>query len=377
MKRSLLHLVNIYINSKFHPMPFYLLFSMLVIMSACTVQNATFKNDNPAVNSSSVISPGKVVTKMAPSIMVIYQDAKNTYWFGSMDQGVYQWDGSKLMVYTTEDGLASNRVRSIREDKFGNIYFDSGEGISQFDGDAFNILKVSGNNTNQWRLNPDDLWFEGNWNENGPYRFDGKNLFHLELSDNKLEDVFHAKFPNASFSPYDVYSIYKDREGNLWFGTSTLGVCRYNGQSFDWICEEELTELHDGPALGIRSIIQDKDGNFWFSKPFHRYSIDKNKSTNQGEIEYEMLAGLDQSQAGFDGFMSVVKDINENLWMATYDQGVWKYDGENVTHYSIREGDKMITLYSIYRDRQNNLWLGSHSSGAYRLNGEKFEKFNP
>jgi hypothetical protein len=32
-----------------------------------------------------------------------------------------------------------------------------------------------------------------------------------------------SKFPNAIWSPYDIYTIVKDNDGNLWFGTATAG----------------------------------------------------------------------------------------------------------------------------------------------------------
>ena len=35
-----------------------------------------------------------------------------------------------------------------------------------------------------------------------------------------------SKYPNAKYSPYDVYTISKDSKGRLWFGTSNLGACR-------------------------------------------------------------------------------------------------------------------------------------------------------
>ena len=70
---------------------------------------------------------------------------------------------------------------------------------------------------------------------------------------------------------YGVHTIQRDSRGSLWFGTSTFGVCRYDGKSFTWITEDELTELDDGRSFGVRGIIEDKDGKFWFSNLLHRY----------------------------------------------------------------------------------------------------------
>ena len=74
-------------------------------------------------------------------------------------------------------------------------------------------------------------------------------------------------------------------------------------------------------------------------------------------------------------FMSVVEDNEGDLWMVTYEQGVWRYDGRDVTHYDVKDGAKSITLFSIYKDNHGDLWLGTHDSGVYKYNGEEFQKF--
>jgi len=75
--------------------------------------------------------------------------------------------------------------------------------------------------------------------------------------------------------------------------------------------------------------------------------------------------------------LSIAKDNNNELWIATYRDGVWLYDGKNISHYSVKDGSKDITLFYIYKDNNGNLWLGTHEAGAYKFNGKTFEKFRP
>lgn len=63
--------------------------------------------------------------------------------------------------------------------------------------------------------------------------------------------------------------------------------------------------------------------------------------------------------------------------MATYDQGVWCYDGKTAKQYLVKDGAENATIFSIYKDRQGALWLGTHAAGAYKFNGQNFEKFVP
>ena len=74
-------------------------------------------------------------------------------------------------------------------------------------------------------------------------------------------------------------------------------------------------------------------------------------------------------------FSSAIEDNNGDLWMATYNEGVWKYNGKEVTHYTVKDGATDITLFSIYKDKKGEIWLGAHETGAYKSNGKTFEKF--
>jgi hypothetical protein len=49
----------------------------------------------------------------------------------------------------------------------------------------------------EWKLEPGDLWFQGNQNDNGPYRFDGKSLHRLEFPKHELESRFYSLFPGG------------------------------------------------------------------------------------------------------------------------------------------------------------------------------------
>lgn len=180
-------------------------------------------------------------------------------------------------------------------------------------------------------------------------------------------------------NPFDVYSIYKDRKGNIWFGTNPVGVCRYDGKSFEWITEEDVTEFRKGGSNGVRSITEDKDGDFWFNTE-NRYSIyDSNTlKSNRFYTRHESIGSLDgNNTSGLNEYLSTVRDNENNLWFVTYRDGVWKYDGTKITHYPVQEQSTNINLFSIYKDNKGNLWLGTQENGAYKFNGKTFEKFKP
>ena len=363
-----------------------LFFGILGTFSSCKGQI----NPENLDKSNNERTIGKTVSALGEKTTVVFQDKNNHYWFAGGGEGVYRYDGKSLVLYTKEDGLCSNTILGIQEDQFGNIYFDTPGGVSKFDlsnkqvgGQRFTTLEIidSKASKNEWKLEPNDLWFRMGWDKKGPYRYDGKFLCQLEFPKSDLEDEFYAKYPNVSFSPYGIYTMYRDDKGSVWFGTASLGLCRYDGKSINWLYEKHLTETPSGGAFGIRSIIEDENGYFWFCNTRYRYEILPNNSEHNGtsDINYRKENGIGYSnengEIDFPYFMSITKDNNGDLWMVTYSDGVWRNDGEKLIHYPIKDGGADVLLFSIYKDKQDNLWLGTHSNGVYKFNGEAFEKF--
>lgn len=326
---------------------------------------------------------GKIVSALDKAIWHVFQASNNDYWFGSQNRGVYRYNGKTLVNFTTQDGLCDNSLGlgPIQEDMFGNIYFNTASGVSRFDGTSFATLPVtkSHSRTGEWNLQPSDLWFQGAQDAGAIYRYDGNVLHHLEFPKTKEGDEHYRqmprdKYPNARFSPYDVYTIFKDRAGNVWFGTAILGACRFDGNTFVWLSE---TELRNG-SFGTRSIIEDRDGTFWFCNSLSRYVVDQNDAASP---KFRKVAGLrdanNLNKELFGGIMSSTVDRDGVLWMATLREGVWRYDGRNITHYPVKDRDQVINLFSIQTDNHGTLWLGTQESGAYKFNGKTFEKFRP
>jgi ligand-binding sensor domain-containing protein len=336
-----------------------------MLFTLCNGQTSPQKKNTGQLNEQLI--KGDTVKELGSSIMVIYQDKKNMYWFGSWETGVYRYDGKTLINYTTKHGLPNNRVDEIKEDNAGNIYFNGchpNSTISKFDGQIFTTLSALPGN--DWKLQPNDMWFRHSFRTEKVYRYDGNTLYELPF----------PKPPQLS-NPFEIYSIYQDSKGSVWFGTNPSGVCRYNGKSFEWITETDVTEFGNGGANGVRSITEDGNGDFWFNTEF-RYSVYDSVTLNGSNFykRQESIGSLDGKKNGIlNEYLSIVKDNTNSLWIATYRNGIWKYDGTKVTHYPVQQNAIDITIFSIYKDNKGDLWLGTHENGAYKFNETKFEKF--
>lgn len=327
------------------------------------------------------------VTALDKSIWVIHQDRAGRYWFGSDGRGVYRYDGGQLTRLTRASGLCNDSIRAIQEDAAGNLYFATCEGISKFDGRSLVTLEASADDApgKGWKLAPDDLWFSAGQDTGAVLRYDGERLHRLKMPPTPLGEEFldkypRAEYPNMKYSPYDVYTTYRDRHGRLWFGTASLGACRYDGSSFAWIHEQDLGFDLGDRSFGVRAIAEDREGKYWLTHTRYRYAVDPSREAQQsrGGLRYARERGLphgaERGAEDYSYVMSMLRDEAGDLWMATYGAGVWRFDGERLTHYPVEVEGAPITVFSIHRDRRGDLWLGTHEHGVCKLEGTRFEK---
>lgn len=354
-----------------------ILFSILSTFYSCNGHNNTH-NTQKALKQNTTNSNA---IELDPKATVIYHDKKDNFWFASIKKGVYKYNGKNLTLFTSNDGLNSYRILSVQEDTSGNIYFDTPEGVYKYNGTNFITLEVIQNkeSENEWKSEPEDLWFRMGWNKSGPYRFDGKALHHLKLPKNKMEEEFHTKYPNASYNPYGIYSIYKDSKDNIWFGTSNLGIYLFDGNKISWAYENQLTVTPEGGDFGIRSIAEDRDGNYWFCNTNYKYTLLPNdtEGSDLKSIKFKRQIGIKSKRKDVLYFLSIQTDSNGDLLMLTYQNGVWRNNGKELIPFFIKDGDSDISPSSIYKDKQNQIWLGTQNDGIYIYNGKTFKKFNP
>ena len=64
-------------------------------------------------------------------VWAIHQDSDGGLWFGTRNGGLYRWRGGKLSHFTTADGLASNSIYELVEDRRGTLWISGPNGISE------------------------------------------------------------------------------------------------------------------------------------------------------------------------------------------------------------------------------------------------------
>ena len=278
---------------------------------------------------------------------------------GQQKNAVYPADKNK--VASTSEG-PNGIVRTIKQDRKGNIWITSWEGVYNYDGTTFTNVTRTVSSARFFTVLEDrkgHLWF-GTVGE-GVYEYDGKNFQHFSTAEGLSDNI--------------VTNIYEDQKGHIWFGTGN-GISHYDGTSFRTIKIKETAgpatndSLHTGaaptqtvkdsmpispqqkraPELSwihndVNAIIEDKGGKLWIATRGHARIYDGTIFTTITRPGGEP----------FTNVRSIIKDQKGNMWLGGND-GLWRYDGQNFTRFT----QKFVGY--IYEDKKGTIWTSSEGA---------------
>ncbi|MFH1320360.1 MAG: two-component regulator propeller domain-containing protein [Bacteroidota bacterium] len=284
-------------------------------------------------------------------IWSIMQDREGNIWFGTMGKGVvkFRYKGEVFKNYSRKDSLPNDMIHVIFEDSKGDYWLGSESGIAKMTNGQIKVFTRKNEDninlgiaTNTYSVAEDrsgNLWFATRGS--GLFRYDGSDFKKYTINDGLNDNL--------------VYSILIDNKGTMWFGTAK-GVSKMeNG---------EISEFGEITKINIWTIFQDKENNYWFA-------------TEKGASKYDGTSM--QYFTGKDGFvddrvLTVLQDNQGYYWFAT-DEGVFCYDSKKFKKISQDDGLSFNKIYLLVMDRNGDLWIGT-TKGLDKLDVEAYHSRN-
>jgi ligand-binding sensor domain-containing protein len=358
---------------------------LLILNLSCVEKKSTGKENS--ISKLQIVSKTDTL-KFGSGIRVIFQDSKSNYWFGIHNGGVSHFDGNTFKYLTTKEGLLDNQIRSIQEDKHGNILIGTAKGLSIYDGQKFTNYSTQSNNPIfEWNKTNGDEWFYAG-EEGGINRFDGKNMHYLIFPKPKNENpgnsyganflIFTQPRNENPDNSYGVTDISKDKNGKVWMAAYSA-LYSYDGKIVNIFGHENLN-LKYNEHLHIRSVLADSKGRIWIgNNGIGVLLMDGNVIIHFSEknnlIDPTSTRRGDKSKAGtLEHVFAIEEDRKGNIWFGDRDTGAWKYDGNSMTNYVIDNKLSTPMISSIYKDHNNNLLFGMAEGGVYKFVGKTFER---
>jgi DNA-binding NtrC family response regulator/ligand-binding sensor domain-containing protein len=278
------------------------------------------------------------------AMATVLSDEHGRYQFVNLEPGQYQLRCHVPGAYIYYGGKKSGEPISLRVkqcETLKNIDFR----IAPFKKGTwrtYNYLDgLAGNSV--WSIHRDSdgfLWFG---TSNGVSRYDGKRFTNFTTEDGLAGNT--------------ILAIYGDSSGILWFGTDN-GISRHDGKGF-----VNFT-IEDGLAHNvIRAIYGDSSGILWFG-------TDSGISRHDGKgfVNFTTEDGLAHNKLS-----AIHVDSDGILWLGT-DNGVSRYDGKGFINFTTEDGLAHNAVLSIHSIPDGILWFGTNA-GVSRYDGKEFVNF--
>ena len=250
-----------------------------------------------------------------------------------------------------DPSLVSQYIRSIFQDSKGNFWFGpAGQSVARYDEKTLRYFSSI-------------EFFHGNNSAHPEY-----NSVHAIAEDKKGNIWFGTehgavKYDGKTFSSYTEKdglsntkvcrkSILIDKSGNIWVGTQG-GVFRYNpsADSTGGKCFSLFTLL---PRINVKDIMEDNTGNIWFASQNNGvFRYDGNAIINISEKE-----GLGDNYAG-----GMIQDKTGNFWF-TMKGGICRYDGKTFTEFTTKDGIGGSEVWGIYGEKSGIIWITARGSST-------------
>ncbi|MHB0753738.1 hybrid sensor histidine kinase/response regulator transcription factor [Polaribacter sp. M15] len=301
---------------------------------------------------------------------------------------------------TISDGLSNNTITSIKEDKFGQIWIGTSNGLNKYNSKEFTIYRnvpkdkysISNSEINDILVDRDGYVWVGTIN--GLNRYDPKN---------DVSKRFYRRSNKFSLTNSLIICSLEMPKGNIWFGTAN-GVSIYNKKKGRF--KRFLQGKPNQKKRSIQHIYRDSKNRTWLASNngLIKVILDKNKKFVVKEYKLKQeranfninsiieikpdLIGLGTK---FDGFLYFntktekfvrpqkidipenldIRDLefdnDRNLWLATTN-GIFIVTSENKT-ISVKDNDRENNgaiknfIRKIYKDKNGLIWIGTQNRG--------------
>ncbi|MCX6307836.1 MAG: triple tyrosine motif-containing protein, partial [Bacteroidia bacterium] len=187
---------------------------------------------------------------------------------------------------------------------------------------------------------------------------------------NNARQFISSGYQSSLLTSVGVYCLYKDTNHVSWIGTMRGGVEMWDPKQ-NQLFSRRKTENTTPAANMITSFLEVHPNTLWIGTDgggLQQYSIIKDKFEENSTLHVlNKIAG--------NAVISMVKDKFENVWFATYGNGLVCYNlkTRKISKYTKQNSVlRSNYIWSLSIDKENNLWIGGVTNGGLsRYNYEK------
>lgn len=352
----------------------YRLFTLIILFICFHNQAIAQLNANELRFQRLLTNTEKFSKDNISAITAIEQDALGFMWLGG-ENGLARYDGHAFKVYQANPNdphaLASGYIWDLLRDHDDVLWVATVRGLNRYDpvNDRFDLFVNDASNKSL-----DDNLVRS-------IAVDSHNNLYIGTSNGfSILDADRKSFQNFSHDPNNPHSlahnyvakVYVDSDDDVWLGTSTAGLEKFDRETlrfkhFPHRPEEPNSLIYNQ----VKAISEDKNGAIWIGTYGGGISV-LNKNT--GQFKHYVHNPSDPESIGSNTIWEIFKDNQDRQWVATDHGGLALYHPEqdSFSHstYSPYDDKSLMSnsVRAIFQDREEDMWFGTFPTGAQYLN---------
>ena len=250
------------------------------------------------------------------NIRSLKSDGDSLLWIGTMQGGLFCFDGATWTNYNyANSGLTDNIVRSIEIDQNANIWMATTEGIFMYDRSNWSHWNMQNNNLQTNNVNDIQV---GSHNEKYVGTTNGGIIYFDSLNNFTEYTIMNSGLPDNS-----VVDIELDQYGQPWFISPAAGLVQDTDVGGPWII---YNNTNSGIPSNALNCIEMNGNELIIGSQLSGLIIKNDDSWS--------YINSNNSDLPDDNVLSLKKDLNNNIWVGTYNGGLCKISFDNGIHSS-------------------------------------------
>lgn len=297
-------------------------------------------------------------------INTMLEDKMGYVWAGTQD-GLYRYDGYEFKMYkrvpNDSSSISDNFIWCMHQSKNGLIWIGTnGGGLNAYNPVKNKFTRITSKDANSPLNN--GIIRSITEDKNGNLYVGTEN--GLVIYNPSTQQTEYFTQGNNGLKSNRIFSVLIDRDDNIWLGTYGAGLHLYQKETKKFIQYLDLLpsgNIAQESSLLIRTLFQDRFGNFWIGTAgagLLRFNT-KSKTFDQ-QIKPE--------QGKADGVIHINQSDDDKLWIASMD-GLFIYDfsKKSFSHYTHNEEDPFSLsnnrIRYILMGSNNIVWIGTDGMG--------------
>jgi len=281
-------------------------------------------------------------------VQSLFFDSNKDLWIGTQGRGLYRISGQRVEHYGSLDGLSSDAINKIFEDREGNIWVATQEGV-----DRFRDVKVATFSAHEG-LSADlvnavvasrdgSVWIS--------------NFHALDVLRGTTVTSYHG---GKELPGEQVTSMFEDRLGRMWIGIDTRLTL------FDHGAFRPVRRADGGETGGISAIMDDREGNLWVISQagLHGSVLRIEGETIRQEIPFEQLA---IAKAG-----AIAADLRSGVWLPMFNGDIAHWHDGHADIIALHRASHTGYVVGLIATADGSIYTNS-ALGVVGVRGEKWQ----